>query len=121
MLESGAEWSRVIAGAFQDSLAADSLLGQLRRQQVLDSAHGMVVRVPFAFLMDSGITAKAVDGMVSEFVSRGQPVYALLRPDGKANLYAGAFQTPEQASLFAQSLRAADITPVLVYRHGRQF
>jgi hypothetical protein len=121
VLESGAEWSRVIAGAFTDSLGADSLLVRLRREQVLDSAHGTVVRVPFAFLMDSGVTTKAVDGMVSEFVSRGQPVYALRQPDGTANLYAGAFQTPAQASLFAQSLRAADIVPVLVYRHGRQF
>lgn len=121
VLESGAEWSLVIAGAFADSLAADSLLGTLRRQQVLDSAHGAVIRVPYAFLMDSGITAKAVNAMVSEFVSRGQPVYALQQSDGRANLYAGAFASPEQASLFAQSLRSAAIPPVLVYRKGRQF
>jgi hypothetical protein len=81
----------------------------------------MVVRVPFAFLIDSGVSAAAVSGMVSEFANRGQPVYALRQPDGSAMLFVGAFASPEQAELFAQSLRASGITPVLEYRHGRQF
>lgn len=121
VLEAGAEWSQVIAGAFTDSLSADSLLTRLRRDQLVDASHGIVVRVPFAFLIDSGVKAEAVDGMVTEFASRGQPVYALRQPDGSAMLFAGAFATPEQASLYAQSLRASGITPVLEYRHGRQF
>jgi len=121
VLEDGAEWSQVIAGAFTDSLSADSLLTRLRRDQLVDASHGIVVRVPFAFLIDSGVKAEAVDGMVTEFASRGQPVYALRQPDGSAMLFAGAFATPEQASLYAQSLRASGVTPVLEYRHGRQF
>jgi hypothetical protein len=121
VLEAGAEWSRVIAGAFTDSLSADSLLTRLRRDQLVDASHGIVVRVPFAFLIDSGVKAEAVSGMVTEFASRGQPVYALRQPDGSAMLFAGAFATPAQASVFAQSLRASGIAPVLQYRHGRQF
>ena len=55
------------------------------------------------------------------YADRGQPVYALRQSDGTAHLYAGAFEFPEQAVLFAESLRAAGLTPVLVYRKGRVF
>ena len=38
-----------------------------------------------------------------------------------AELLAGAFENREQASGYAESLRASGITPVLVYRKGRTF
>jgi hypothetical protein len=47
--------------------------------------------------------------------------YALLQPDGSAIVYTGAFESPTQATLLADSLRALRVAPVLVYRTGRAF
>ena len=117
----GAQWYKVIAGAFKDRVGADSLLEALRRRKVLDSGNGAVVNLPLAFLIDSGVPASAVPGMVSMYADRGQPVYALRQTNGSAWLLIGAFQSPQQSLLYASSLRASGITPVLVYRKGRSF
>jgi hypothetical protein len=117
----GAQWYKVIAGAFKDRVGADSLLEALRRRKVLDSGNGAVVNLPLAFLIDSGVPASAVPGMVSMYADRGQPVYALRQANGSAWLLIGAFQSPQQSLLYASSLRASGITPVLVYRKGRSF
>jgi hypothetical protein len=117
----GAQWYKVIAGAFKDRAGADSLLDALRRRKVLDQGNGAVVNLPLAFLIDSGVPASAVPGMVSMYADRGQPVYALRQANGSAWLLIGAFQSPGQSLLYASSLRASGITPVLVYRKGRSF
>jgi hypothetical protein len=117
----GARWFKVYAGAYTRRSGADTLLALLRRRGVLDTVAGTVVQVPYAFLIESNVPAAAVDGMVATYADRGQPVYALRQADGTAQLYAGAFEFPEQAVLFAESLRAAGLTPVLVYRKGRVF
>jgi len=116
----GARWFKVVSGAFANRTDAESLLVNLRRQKVLDAGRGTVVQVPFAFLIDS-VPATAVAGMVATYAERGDPVYALKQDDGSAWLLAGAFENREQASGYAQSLRASGITPVLVYRKGRTF
>ena len=113
-------WFKVICGAFVDRDGADSLLAGLRRRKVLDEVSGSVVRVPFAFLIDSVIPA-AVAGMLTTYADQGQPLYALRQPNGYAWLLVGAFQTEEESSLYAESLRSSGITPVLVYRKGRTF
>jgi hypothetical protein len=59
--------------------------------------------------------------MVATYADHGQPVYALRQTDGTAWLLAGAFQTVEQSSMYAETLRASNIPPVLVYRKGRPF
>ncbi|HVX39568.1 MAG TPA: hypothetical protein VHB25_08345, partial [Gemmatimonadaceae bacterium] len=117
----GARWFKVMAGALPTRADADTLLAGLRRRKMLDSASGQVVRLPFAFLIDSGVPATAVPGMVGAYVTRGQPVYALRQANGSAWLLAGAFETPDQATLYAESLRSSGTTPVLVYRKGRTF
>jgi hypothetical protein len=121
VLIQNARWFKVIAGAFTRRAEADSLLTALRRRRVLDAASGTVVRLPFAFLIDSGVPSGAVAGMVATYADRGQPVYALRQPNGSAWLFAGAFESLAQSSLYAESLRASGITPVLVYRKGRTF
>ena len=121
VLVQGSPWFKVIAGAYVDRADADSLLAGLRRRGVLDAVSGMVVRVPFAFLISDSVTVAAVPGMVTAYGDRGQPVYALRQSDGTAWLLVGAFETAEESSLYAESLRASGITPVLVYRKGRTF
>jgi hypothetical protein len=121
VLIQNARWFKVIAGAYTKRSEADSLLIALRRRRVLEAADGAVVRVPFAFLIDSGVPQGAVTGMVATYADRGQPVYALRQPNGSAWLLAGAFETFAQSTLYAESLRASGITPVLVYRKGRTY
>lgn len=116
----GARWFEVIGGAFTDRASADSLLASLRRRKILDSLSGTVVQVPFAFLIGA-VKAAAVPGMVATYADHGQPVYALRQADGTAWLLVGAFETIEQSSMYAETLRASNITPVLVYRKGRPF
>ena len=121
VLIQNARWFKVISGAYARRGEADSLLVALRRRRVLDAASGAVVRLPFAFLIDSGVPQGAVSGMVATYADRGQPVYALRQPNGSAWLLAGAFESLAQSSLYAESLRASGITPVLVYRKGRTY
>lgn len=121
VLIQGTPWFKVISGAYPNRADADSLLLRLGRQGKLLGGSGSVVRLPFAFLIDSGVKAAAVPAMIAEHVERGQPIYGLLQSDGTAWLLAGAFASPEESVLYAQSLRASGITPVLVYRKGRVF
>jgi hypothetical protein len=121
VLIQGSRWFKVLGGAFSNRAGADSLLLGLRHRHVLGDSSGSVVRLPFAFLIDSGVPAAAVAGMVATYADRGQPVYALRQTNGTAWLLAGAFESLEQSSLYAESLRASGIAPVLVYRKGRMF
>ena len=120
-LVQGAQWYKVIAGAYVSRSSADSLLAVLRRRKVVDAGSGTVVRLPLAFRIDSGVPSSAVAGLLEAYLDRGQPVYALRQADGTAWLLAGAFASVEQSALYAASLRASGITPVLVYRKGRTF
>ncbi len=118
-----ATWYKVHAGAYGDSTAAETLLATLRRRRIVPDSAGIIVRAPFALLVDSvpaqaGMTAK-VRARVRELGERGVHAYALLQRDGSARLYAGAFGNPEQSSLAATALRVAGLTPVLQYRTGR--
>jgi hypothetical protein len=117
----GSRWFKVIGGAYANRADADSLLAGLRRRKVLDAGSGSVVRLPFAFLIETGVVAQAVPGMVAQYADRGQPVYALRQEDGTAWLLVGAFESLDQSGLYAESLRASGVTPVLVYRKGRTF
>jgi hypothetical protein len=121
VLIQGSRWFKVVGGAYSNRTDADSLLAGLRRRKVLDAGSGTVVRLPFAFLIDSGVPAAAVAGMVATYADRGQPVYALKQADGTAWLLVGAFESVDQSSLYAESLRASGIAPTLVYRKGRMF
>jgi hypothetical protein len=115
----GARWFKVVSGAYSDSAGAVALLADLRRRGQLLGGEN-VVKVPFAFFVDS-VPAAAVPGMVASYVDRGQPVYALRQPNGSAWLLIGAFESIEQASLYMESLRASGMPPTLVYRKGRPF
>ena len=120
-LVDGAEWYKVIAGAYPTQAEADSLLASLRRAGRLDARSGSVVRLPYAFLVHDDVQQANVRGLLNAYRDLGQPVYALRQDNGTMNVYAGAFATPEQAGLLMSSLRAAGISPALVYRTGRLF
>jgi hypothetical protein len=121
MVDGDVRWFPLIGGAYPDSAGAAALLTTLRQHGMLRTNWGQVKRRPLALLIRSQIGADTAGAVVTSFVERGIPVYALRQADGTASLYAGAFETPEQATLLAESLRSSGLAPTLVYRTGRVF
>jgi hypothetical protein len=123
MVDGDIRWFPLIGGAYPDSAGAIALLNTLRSHGMLRTEPGYspVKRRPFAFLVQAKVRPDSAAPAVASYIERGLPVYALQQTDGTATLYAGAFQTPEQAALLAESLKGAGITPTLVYRTGRPF
>lgn len=116
-------WYKVIGGAFAKRESADSLLVSLRRKKVIPDSSGAVVETPLAFLVDSiaadaGMAAR-VKNAVDSLSKGGITLYGLTQVDGSARLYAGAFSNAGETKQFAEQLKSAGITPVLVYRTGR--
>ena len=115
-------WYRVLGGASPSRADADSVLAALRASRVIDDpAAGAVVYLPLAFRIEQDVAAGAAATAVRQYLARGIPTYALLQDDGSATIYAGAFDSAEQAALLIPSLRAAGIEPTLSYRLGRTF
>ncbi|HJR63310.1 MAG TPA: SPOR domain-containing protein [Gemmatimonadaceae bacterium] len=119
ILGEGARWYRVTIGAYGDSVQADSALRSLRSRNVLAPAEGYVQRSSFALLVHSSVSRDSVAGLVQGWRAKGLPVYALLQDDGTTRLYAGAFETPEQAGWLLSMFKTAGAAPTVVYRIGR--
>ena len=116
-----ARWYSLIAGAFKSRAEAESLLTSLRSRGYLPRDRGAPVRVPYAILVQRGVTAENAQGLVRGYHSRGLPVYALRQDDGTATLYAGAFVSPEEAATLLASFRTFGDSLTVVYRTGRLF
>ncbi len=113
-------WYRVLAGAADARAGADSALAALRRARAIDDPRGgAVVTVPFAFRLEAGVAPSSAPDVAAAYRARGVPAYALLQDDSTATIYAGAFETADQAALFMTYLRAAGVEPALTYRLGR--
>lgn len=112
-------WYRVTVGAATTRVQAESLLTRLRTAKVIGS--GSIMAVPYAFRIESRVTADLVPTRLAALASRGIIAYALRQDDGSATIYTGAYESPSQATTLADTLRAAGVAPVLVYRTGRAF
>ncbi len=117
----GARWFRVTVGAGTDSAQALALLQRLRDAEQIGAASGSIIRVPFAFRLEEGLTPNDAPAAIARWMRRGVRAYALRQTSGVVTLYTGAFQNPAQATLLADSLYGAGIAPTLVYRTGRTF
>jgi hypothetical protein len=111
----------LVAGAYPTRAGAESLLVDLRARGVLPPTVGNVTVLPYAFLVQAGVPAAEVPSRLQRAAARAQPVYALRQPNGAANLYFGAYESPQQAALAVPAVRKAGIAPTLVYRIGRVF
>ncbi len=114
-------WYKVIAGAWRERRSADSLLAALRRDDVLESNAGLVVRAPLALMLERDVPRAAATERLAALGARGVRGYALLQEDGSVRLYAGAFETAAAAVPLDADLRAAGFSPQLAYRTGRTF
>jgi hypothetical protein len=116
-----ARWFRVTVGAGTDSAQAVALLTRLRAAGEVGPTSGSILRLPYGFRLERGLALDAVTESIARWTQRGIAAYALRQTDGTITLYTGAFRTPAQATLLADSLQQAGIPPTLVYRTGRTF
>ena len=116
-----APWFRVVAGAYATRRGADSLITELVRRRRLASGAGRVLRAPLAFVLREHVPETTAAVAVSAFIRQGLPAYALVQDDGTVTIFAGAFETLDQAALLVPTLRAARIAPAPAYRTGRVF
>jgi hypothetical protein len=114
-------WHKVLAGAWQERMGADSLLAALRAEGILRPDAGVVVQVPLALLLEAGVPRGAAPARVAALGARGVPAYALVQDDGTVRLFAGAFETAAAAVPLDADLRALGLAPQLAYRTGRTF
>lgn len=119
VMEGNEQWYRVTVGAASARADAEALLARLRNEKVIGS--GSIVSVPFAFRIETKVTTNLVPTRLAALATRGIIGYALRQDDGSATIYTGAYESPSQAAALADSLRAAGVAPVLVYRTGRAF
>ncbi len=116
---SGERGFRLLAGAYRDRSAAESLLAALRARAVLRASEGRVLRAPFALVMQSGVTRDEASFYITGFRAKGLPVYSLVQDDGQLRLYAGAFERAADAALLVAAARANGESPSVTYRTGR--
>ena len=111
----------VLAGASRDSAGADSLLRAVRAKHYRNANAAHVVRLPYAVVIQKGISQDQASMFVRAYLSKGLPVYPLLQSDGSATLYAGAFRGVEQAQPLVTSFKANGDQPTVAIRTGRPF
>lgn len=81
-------------------------------------APSVVVHTPFALRLAQGVSVDSARRLATALVARGVPAYVLVTPSS-GSVYAGAFDSVDQAVPLATSLRAIGLAPVVAYRTGR--
>jgi hypothetical protein len=117
----GRPWYRALTGAWHARAEAESFLATLRDRGLVRDDVGRVLRAPYALLLVEGMPPEQATAALAQWEARGISAYALLQDDGRASLFAGAFETPGQSVLVALSLRDIGVEPVLAFRTGRTF
>jgi cell division protein FtsN len=97
------QWQRVYVGSFADSTSARRALDRLQQDEIVEE--GMVRSTPWAFDLGTYPTREAARAEGESLARKGITVY--VAGDGPARLYAGAYQTREEAELFASTLATA--------------
>lgn len=111
----------VLAGASRDSAGADSLLRAVRAKRYRNANAAHVVKLPYAVVIQKGVSQDQASMFVRAYLSKGLPVYPLLQADGSATLYAGAFRGVEQAQPLVTSFKANGDQPTVAIRTGRPY
>ena len=81
-------------------------------------APSIVVHAPFGLLLAGGLPTDSARHLAASLIKRGVPAYVLITPVGGGRVYAGAFDSADQAAPLATSLRAIGLAPVVAYRTG---
>ena len=114
-------WYRVSVGAFASEGAADTLLRELRTRRVLEPESGYLLRAPYSVRLTTMHDSLAVRDTLAAWQARGVPAFALRQTDTSIVVYAGAFETQEQAAAAVAVHRSTAPEAVVAYRVGRAF
>jgi hypothetical protein len=115
-------WYKVVTGAYVDRTKAEQLLTFLRQRGLVPQGWGTVIRAPLALEIASAPSQVQAAPIIADYQSRRIPVYGLLQRDGSIRIYAGAFETPDEAALFKSALKSTkNIDATLAYRVGRAY
>ena len=114
-----ARWYRVVAGAYATRREADSLLADLVRRKKATEGAARILQAPLAFRLEAGLARDTTPLALLKWRRLGLPAYAMMQDGAHVTIFAGAFERPDQAALLVPELRAAGVTPDLVYRTGR--
>jgi hypothetical protein len=115
-------WYKVVTGAYTDRSRAQQLLVFLRRRGLVPQGWGTVIRAPFALQLGSAPDSTQAAPILADFQSRRISAYGLLQRDGSVRIYAGAFETTDEAALFKSALKSTkNIDATLAYRVGRAY
>jgi hypothetical protein len=114
-----ARWYRVLAGAWPGEREADSALAALRTAGLVPMGFGSVRRTPFAVRVANDLSPTVAIARATELRAQGFPAYALARDSRHATVYAGAFETPSQATPLLDMFKQAGIAASVAYRIGR--
>jgi hypothetical protein len=115
-------WFKVVTGAYADRRRADQLLVFLRERGLVPSGWGTVIRAPLGLQVGSASDTAQAAPIIADFQSRKVPVYGLVQRDGSVRIYAGAFESPDEAALAKSALKTTkNIDATLAYRVGRAY
>ena len=107
----------LITGAARTRNGLDSAVTQWTPAPVRGG--GTVVRTPYALRLMGSVSPDSAARATVHYVAVGIPVYALTNDSGGESIYAGAFDTVDNAAPLAASLRSAGLATVVAYRTGR--
>ncbi|MGQ0765692.1 MAG: hypothetical protein ACT4OZ_08500 [Gemmatimonadota bacterium] len=113
-------WQRLVAGAFSDSLSAESFLSSLRTRGLIAAGAGLVLHTHLAFLLDSTLDASLAGIRVSAYQARGIPAYGLRDSLGVWRIWAGAFGDSADGGLMRRRLDSLNIQSILKTRVGSE-
>jgi hypothetical protein len=91
-------WYRIYVGPVASRRAADSLLHAVRVAGLDGSRAAAVALVPLSFALRRVVTALAARTARDRLRSAGLAAFVLGQADGSYRLFAGAFDTPDQAA-----------------------
>jgi hypothetical protein len=114
----GGTWYRVILGAMQTAAAAEEALAVLWRDGLVASGEGAILRTPQAFDLGIRESADAAWDETQRLRERGIPAYSIGASQGRARIFVGAFETPDQTAVVESLLTAAGLTATLMTRTG---
>jgi hypothetical protein len=110
---------RVASGAFTRRSTAANMLTELRTGGTLAATGGVVMRLPYAVQLESGVPRDSLRAVLNRFRARDISAYALAQPNGSSHIYVGAFATPNEARALLADLQAAGVPAALAVRIGR--
>jgi hypothetical protein len=115
-------WYKVVTGAYTNRARADQLLVFLRQRGLVPQGWGTVISAPLALQVGEAPTTTEAAAVIADLQSRRVPAYGLLQRDNSVRIYAGAFESPDEAALYQSALKSTkNIDATLVYRVGRAY